>query len=218
MSKAWLHDNDVVIKACVYQLLDLLPLAWGTASPAILATSTFSLPSQLKRNRKGLGDTAAEKELTHFLKLADVIEPEPAEIALAATLEEEALRRALPLDSGESQMVAVVALREMPLLLTGDKRAISALHVLGKPDVDGRIACLEQLMATLVQQAGCPGVRVRVCSRPETDKTLTSCFSCASDSAEADGVLAGLASYVRDLRTSSGLVLLAGDDLSAVVP
>lgn len=213
MSEVWLHDNDVVVKLCGYQLCDERREAVDDIEPAILGTAKFSLVSQVARSRSIKDREAAKLQLDQFLKQATVIEAEADEIELAAKLEEEALRQALPLDTGESQLVAVLAARDLPLLLTGDKRAIKALFVLGEPDVDGRLACLEQLMATLLQKHGIGKIRPKICSEPEIDKTLTLCFSCNADDVKIESVTEGLASHVRHLRASSGNLLIAGESL-----
>lgn len=213
----WLHDNDVVIKVCGYQLLDLLLTCMGKTRPAILATSTFSLPSQIRKKAKIRNQSAATEELRRFLENAEVIEPERAELELAAAIEEEAVRRALPLDGGESQLIAILAYRTMPLLVTGDKRAIIALYELGRPDVHGRMACLEQLTMTLARHAGFQSVRSHVCPEPQLDRALSSCFACSSEHAADESIEQGLTSYVDHLRRSSGSLLTPGDDLLAIV-
>ena len=53
-----------------------------------------------------------------------LLNPTPQEISLAANLEEAAAKCAVELDTGESQLVAILLQRSGPLLLTGDKRAI----------------------------------------------------------------------------------------------
>lgn len=64
--------------------------------------------------------------------------------------EEQAFAKAFEFDTGESQLVAILLTRNFPLLLTGHKRAIAALAGIGLNDVNGRIACLEQLVSLLL--------------------------------------------------------------------
>ena len=56
-----------------------------------------------------------------------LLEPTASEIELAAEFEAQAQRQNVPLDSGESQLAAIALSRAARGILTGDKRAITAL-------------------------------------------------------------------------------------------
>jgi hypothetical protein len=74
------------------------------------------------------------RRLDDFLASVELIEPTVEESTLAAEFESLALAAALPLDAGESQLCAVLVSRNLPLLVTGDKRAITALESLVDSD------------------------------------------------------------------------------------
>ncbi len=140
-----------------------------------------------------------------------LLEPSPEEAALAAELEYEAQRANLSLDSGESQLCAIVLKRNVSWLLTGDKRAIAALESLSAQMSFGaalakRIVCLEQLFLRLLV-LNAKALAMAVCNEPNLDKALTMCFACSSGTATADSIKEGLISYVGDLRKSAATLL-----------
>ncbi len=137
---------------------------------------------------------------------------------MAAEFEEIAAKNSLDFDTGESQLAAILLKRGASLLLTGDKRAIEALNGLGASGFAGRIACFEQLIASIINKCGHQQLRERVCNEPQTDKAVTICFSCSNAEVYEEEITAGLASYVEDLRLSTGTLLLDSLDLSAAVP
>ncbi len=184
--------------------------------PAILPAAQFSLRDQAKRtgriaNRKVLTDN-----IEAFIDQAEVIEPTADEIATAAALEEAALQASVQLDTGESQLVAILVSRALPLILTGDKRAVIAVNVISVSETGGRVACLEQLMLAIFETTPLDAVRVKVCAEPNMDKALMICFACSSLDVSLENVRACLESYINNLRRESGLVLLDGQ-LSAVI-
>jgi hypothetical protein len=147
-------------------------------------------------------------KVDRFIARADLIEPTGDEIALAARLEESALRAAVQLDTGESQLVALLISRKLPLMLTGDKRAIVALHVINVTDASRRIGCLEQLIHAIIETVPLDRIRAKICAEPQMDKTLTICFACASDTVALESVRECLMSYSRDLESHSGTILI----------
>ena len=111
---------------------------------------------------------------------------------------------------GESQLCAILILREVPVLLTGDKQAITAMEELldahdKLKSVCGRIRCLEQLMARLVEKAGAEikPLREAICGEPTVDKAMTYSFSCSSESVAIESVVEGLNSYASAVRQSA---------------
>jgi hypothetical protein len=219
MGEGILLDNDVVLKVCAYRShREMVSLTTsGELPPGMLAIGRFTLRSRFKRSRF-LADVAASslafRELLAAIRLLDPTEPE---IQLAAEIEERATALSLEFDTGESQLLAILLVREGKLLVTGDKRAVQALHGVGMAAAEGRIACLEQLIAGMLADCDLTMLRNHVCSEPEADKALTACFACSASSVEAEDVLAGLRSYSSHLRNATGALLLISDDLSAIV-
>ena len=165
-------------------------------------------------------DSAADldQQLESLISNAGLVNPTPEEIAFAEHLEERASRLALEFDVGESQLLSVLVHRNAKLLLTGDKRAIRAIHALDVNDIDGRLAALEQVFATMIRADGLSPLREAVCAYPRVDRALTICFACASPTVTTDDVNDALASYVGSLRTESGNLLYDALDFSAIVP
>ena len=219
MAKFVLIDVDIALKACNYRSQrGLLACTTIDQPPALLSIGRFSLRNRV-RTAKNLKDPSGLKEAIEDL-IANIrlVEPTSDEINMAAEFEEEAARCFLEFDTGESQLLAILLHRNASLLLTGDKRAIQAVHGLGVQGVDGRIACLEQLIATILGKCDYQEVRERVCGEPCVDIALTSCFACTALEVSEEDIQVGLASYVGHLRRSTGALLLPSSDLSAVIP
>jgi len=219
MAEGVLLDNDIVLKTCAYRCHRemIARTTSGGVTPGMLAIGRFTLRSRFKRSRilaDAAGSALAFEELLAAIRLVD---PSEREIQLAAEIEERAAALSLEFDTGESQLLAVLLVRGEKLLITGDKRAVHALYEVGMVGAEGRIACLEQLVASVLAHCGAAALRNRVCAEPEVDKALTACFACFASSVEAENVLAGLRSYSRHLRNRTGALLLSSDDLSAIV-
>lgn len=218
MAERVLVDNDVVLKISCYGLIDqaLVATTVGGVPPAILGVGRFVIRSRLTKAR-GIADSGRARAcFEHLLTTLNVVEPEDAELSLAAEFEAEASRRNLELDSGESQLLAVLVQRGCDLLLTGDKRAIAAIGAIAAETAASRIACLEQLMCQLIEAAGVVAIRPRVCAEPKVDQAVTICFGCfRPDPPQDHEVIEGLASYIAHLDQAAAGVLLPGIDLNA---
>lgn len=221
MSEPFVLDNDIALKACCYDCTEEFAATCCASRKAlILATAPFVLRDRIARSSRIKNRARASQALGALLTRLAPAEPTDDELALAAELEETATQRNLELDTGESILFAILSLSGARALLTGDKRAVSALEVaseiLGVSKADGRIACFEQVMSTLLQQGG-PVLAAKVCAEPDVDKALAICFRCTSGSFDAASAQAGLASYVADLRKSAPRLLSIGDSLQALV-
>ena len=144
------------------------------------------------------------------------LEPTDREVNLAAGFEIAAQEVGLSLDSGESQLAAMVIERAVPLLETGDKRAIRSIEqLLDKVDellpIQGRVRCLEQIVRRVLDDAGAiDRVAAAMCAEPGVDKTMSICFGCSSGRPPTlDQVIEGLASYIASLRADAPRVLVA---------
>ena len=219
MTERVLFDVDVAWKVCAYSAAKSFIGATGTEpTPAcMLAVTPFVLRSLTKRRRGVDSAPGLDQQIDHLISNAGLINPTPEETAFAEDLEERAARLALEFDVGESQLLSVLVHRNAELLLTGDKRAIHAMHILALSDIDGSIASLEQTIATMIVTDGVSPLRDAVCANPRVDRAMTICFACASRSVVADDVNAALASYVHSLRAESGNLLYDALDFSAVV-
>ena len=213
MTDLALVDNDVVLKLCRYGYHRYLKATLGGWSAAILNVSRFALRDRVRKTT----DVADREQLAAAMEEAietyQLIQPDNGEVALAADLEEEATRRGLELDAGESQLLAVLLTRTSPVLLTGDKRAVVAIHGLGAIDAAGRVGCLEQIMGSLLTMTDFTAFRRGICADPGADRAITASFACSTSSVDEHDVRVGLRSYINHLRAASGGILLSGDQL-----
>jgi hypothetical protein len=209
-----LVDNDIVFKGACYALLpDVLATVCDQEDPiGVLGAARFVVSKKIQRTPVNKGRDAALANLEEFLRRSLAIEPTEAEQTMAAELELAALNSGVSLDSGESQLCAVLIERVVPWLLTGDKRAICAIERLLNSDgrlaaITGKVKCLEQLvLAGLVDVARANSFREKICAEAHIDKTLSICFSCISAAATSD-CIEGLKSYIGDLRKQAERVL-----------
>lgn len=208
-------DNDILFKVACFCLFDELILANcnpDEGSVGILGAARYVVPKKIQKNVRAAIATAAKKAFQTFIDRAVIIEPTEDEQVMAADFELAAQRAAVALDSGESQLCAVLIARTLPLLLTGDKRAICALEHLLATDarlsaLSGKVRCLEQLVLRPLSAENYWRFRVAVCQDPGVDKTLAICFSCTLEEATLEGITEGLKSYINDLRTKANRIL-----------
>lgn len=211
-----LVDNDALIKLSAYSLWSciqsaaVLPEAVG-----VLGAARYVVPKAIARSERITDHDGAISAWEALLDLASELEPTDAELSLATEMENAANDLGLALDFGESQLCAMAVHRPDTLLLTGDKRALVAAEKLRSAvghlaQLDGKLACLEQLLHALLAQSDGEELRAHVCAEPEVDKALSICFSCTNQSEVVAVDDAGLVSYIDDLRTSAPNVLVGG--------
>jgi hypothetical protein len=217
MTEPVLLDNDAALKIACYSLVDemLASIAPGNCPVAILGVGWFVIRSRLAKADNIADPERARAALEHLMESLSLVEPDSTELAIAADLESAANRQDVELDGGESQLLAILTNRGWPLLITGDKRAIAAMAVVGPGEARGKVACLEQLVAQLVRELGWSVVRLRVCAEPAVDRALTICFGCSVTSSSEEDVLTGLGSYIGHLAKAAPGILLEGELLRA---
>jgi len=209
-----LVDNDILFKVACFGLFDELILTncQPEGSVGILGAARYVVPKRIQKTVAATIAATAQASFQTLLDVAEIIEPTDEEQLMAADFELAAQRAGVALDSGESQLCAVLIVRVLPLLLTGDKRAICALEHLLDTDarlnaLAGKVRCLEQLVLQSLSADNYSQFRIAVCQEPGVDKTMAICFSCRSEEATLDGITAGLKSYVNDLRSQANRIL-----------
>jgi hypothetical protein len=210
MPEQVLLDNDVVLKVACYAVVTeaLTATTSDGTPPGMLGVGRFVIRRRVERATNIADRDRARDSLERMIATVEMFEPTEDELSLAADLEAEASRQGLELDGGESQLLAIVAMRNFHCLLTGDKRAITAMATVAMALAAGRILCFEQLMARIVAAVGADAVRPRVCGEPQVDRALTACFGCARDAVPHADVVDGLDSYVGHLeRTAPGVLM-----------
>jgi len=207
-------DNDILFKGACYGLLSQLigTTCSETEVVGVLGSARFVVGKKIEKSKLRRNRAAALAIFLEFLNQSEAMEPTPDEQDMAADLELTAQRLGINLDSGESQLCAMLVYRVLPLLLTGDKRAIKAMERLVNADnrlvaICGKVRCLEQLVLDALANWDNAAFRKAVCSEPEVDKALAICFSCTNQSIEVASVIEGLQSYIGSLRMESSRVL-----------
>lgn len=208
-----LIDNDILLKGSCYGLLrDLVAANCQSIPVGYLAVARFVLGKKLKK-AKLRGELAQiESGLNTFLSEHESIEPTTEEAGLASEMEASAQAQALPLDTGESQLLAILITRGATSLFTGDKRAITATEKLLDcvpvlATAVGKMKCLEQLVKRVLEGKGLDPMRSSICGEPDVDRALTICFQCFSSCVQLEDALTALESYINDLRKCSPRVL-----------
>ena len=207
-------DNDILFKGACYGLLSELisTTCSSTEVAGVLGSARFVVSKKIEKSKLRRNGAAALTNFTQFLSRTESLEPTGSEQNMAADLELAAQRIGINLDSGESQLCSILVHRVLPLLLTGDKRAIAAMEKLIDADarlrpICGKVRCLEQLVHDALANGEQGNFRRAVCAEPEIDKALAICFSCTNQSIEAASVIEGLHSYIRSLRMEASRVL-----------
>ncbi len=208
-------DNDVVLKGASYGFLANLlgAIQGGPYSHGILGSARFVLPKALRRRPPSRVEAAAS-ELDNALATLETLEPTGEETILAAELEYEALRQALPLHGGECLLISMLSSRDLKHLLTGDRNAISALGKLILPasldsaKLVGKFICFEQAVLHMALSRGASAVRNEICAERDVDTAMRVCFSCSSPDVGEASWLAGLESHIGQLRGVSGSLLI----------
>ena len=203
-------DNDVLYKGVSFgllpRLIDAIP-----AKPhelGVLGLAKFVISRKLRK----LGASPALEVFEQFLRDATSLEPTEAEAQYAADLEYEAQRIGLYVDSGESQLCAIVIVRALASLVTGDKRAIAGIEALLSArreiaNLSGKVICLEQLLLRSVQNGDPTTIRDAICTNANVDRTLATCFSCRSPEVGVESCIEALDSYIAHLRSSAPTIL-----------
>lgn len=200
-----LIDNDVIVKLVRWGLAtDLLHHCCATGCTqtiSVLATARWVCRTTLERAvSRSNEDPSILSEFDEALLLLDVVEPDPAQLEIAASLEDQAIQAGLPLDPGES-ILAAISTSSSGVLLTGDKRAIEALELLldSIPVLDslrGRVAGLEHAMMSLLVHLGDKAVGSGVGRAPAADTAMRLVFLASTGTPRTP---LGLQSYIDSL-------------------
>lgn len=209
-----LVDNDILMKVSCYGLFDELFSACSSppAETGVLGAARFVVTKAIQSTSLRGVSTEAIDRLNHFLESSSPVEPTDEEQSLAADFELQAQQAGIALDAGESQLCAVLIVRALCCLYTGDKRAIQAMGQLltSEPRLQylcEKVQCLEQLVLNCLSDENSVKVRAAVCSEPDVDKALSISFSCKNDSTTFEIVAEGLSSYINYLRQQAPQIL-----------
>ena len=189
-------DNDIVIKLSAFDLFDgaitILNLDWEQLRVYSAAQYTFRGKSYIAQ----YSESVCQKAIAITQKCQKV----EADNSIEFTL----LNKVKNIDEGEAALIAATADKDVFLLTTGDKKCLKALAT--DPNLEsvckrlcGRVICLEQIILKLIEAKGFVFVRDRVLPMVSCDKSLQICFGVSSPATE-ENVMAGLNSYINDIR------------------
>lgn len=184
MSDGAALDTDVLLKISAYGLSgELMALLAPHGSAGTLGLTHLIAGRQLARKRGVVDRAGAAADLASLLAQLERLEPDDDEIALAAELASIAQTLSLPLDAGEAQLTAIVMSRGLPMMVTGDKRALGALSTMLADDADrpplrGRLVCFEQVISAITTMIGAVAMRSRICAEPDVDGAMRLACSC----------------------------------------
>lgn len=213
-------DTDILLKAASYRVAsEVVAVLKTKGAPAALGLTHLIAGKQLARKRGVRDRLGAAAELQSLLALLGRLEPDDEEIAIAADLAAKAQDRGLPLDTGEAQLAAITIMRGLPLLVTGDKRAIAALASLLLGEIDrvalvGRLACFEQVIASIATMIGEQELRLRICGEPDVDGAMRLACSCGREGWDPAQLHEACESFVDAVRLEAGDLLVAGSALA----
>ena len=116
------------------------------------------------------------------------------------------------IDHGDAVLVASCISKDSSLLTTSDKRCLQAVEsndalAAVRSAIAGRVRCLEQVIKQTIASKGLDFVWERVLPGRDCDTVLQIVFSDARERTE-ESVLQALDSYIRDLRDSTGDLLI----------
>lgn len=215
MPEMALLDNDVIFKCACFGCVGELPqVIGGGVSPHRLSLVDFVLRRKISKSSRITDKTGALSRLSTCLEWSAALEPTDEELSLAADIEAAAQQLNVSFDSGESQLLAVLVVRQARGLYTGDKRAIEGLgplaeHLAMSESIMNKIICFEQVMLILLRVLGAKELASRVCREAEVDKAASICCGCASGVSDEAGIAEGLNSYINHLRGRCGSALSA---------
>ncbi len=192
---ALLADNDVLLSAAHWSLLDLVPTIVA-ATWADISVLTSLPPRARKADPKLFKDPAVAAMMVPYLAQCAPM-PEP-DVSLIARLQGRP-----DIDAGEQVLFAAAGSATDALVLTGDKRAIralAALHADGLlPELTGRLLCLEQLLWHALLSLGADELARRCRQYPDQDKATLAIIG-RSGAKTNTQIQEGLASYLGELK------------------
>jgi hypothetical protein len=186
-----LMDNDALLKAAHWDLLDIVPALVGCTWAETACLPQFP-PRVSRAEAKLFADTSVAEALAARLALRSPL-PEPDVRILGA------LQSRPGIDAGELLLVGALAATPGARLLTGDKRALAALAKTDAlPTCGERFLCVEQLLWLGLDQLGPEQLIQRVRRWSFRDEAIRAIVGRDREKS-TDELREGLKSYVRSL-------------------
>lgn len=197
-----LIDNDVLVKAAHWGLLDHLPALVEADWNAVAAPESLIYRAR-RADPKLFRNAAAAADL--FGRLAKTARLPPPNVEVVRQLQ-----GAVGIDVGELALIGALYDYPETILLTGDKRALVALadpaFATIHERIRGRVMCLEQFLAYVLTRTGPEALAVAVGAHRELDAAAR-CIVGSTDTKNAASIQEGLKSYINDLNQKAAGVL-----------
>jgi hypothetical protein len=199
-------DNDIIHKLAAFGLLDETLHFLEITHSDIYVLITAKYKFRINKRDKGAKRYGEETHgrICKIIASVNKLSNEPP----SATVD--CLGRSMGIDAGEAILFAAAAEDPQALILTGDKKALCALATSGANEIveqlAGRILCLEQIVAGIMDATSFEFVRDAVSKERDIDTTMKIVFSNGTMTAESDA-RQGLGSYTDNLRADTGDLL-----------
>lgn len=197
-------DNDVAIKIAQYQLMDEFLTLYTRKTSHLFVLGTLKYRTHIADEKKSvnfLGSNEARDGLIELLSNSD-----EAEISDQEKSNELLSLNIRNLDAGELILFYLVSQTESARMMTGDKRAVKAAF---KCDVlhslESKVIILEQAIHQMVEHFGHKVISNKVRALKGVDCAIEACFGVSSASTY-ENTVAGLDSYINDLKKSCPLI------------
>ncbi len=188
-------DVDALSKLAHWNILPILPSLTGYTWGDIGTVSSLI-------HRANRGISAPDGKLFHSSGAARVAVDAISKMGNLATPSPEildALGGSNQIDAGEAVLLATIADDPNGRFLTGDKRALRALSVLGcAPRFSGKILLVEHILWDCLESKGRDWVLLNVCPFRDIDKAITLILGGRCD-ASVDNLTDGIRSYINEI-------------------
>jgi hypothetical protein len=194
-------DIDITFKLHALRLFEEAIDALGVdGAIRVLAQAKFSNGSRMPAKRR---HNRVEKYGEEAVAAAAAIFDDAVEVDPGSAEAMDVLAGIDGIDDGEAALIAAAMSQDAIVLVTGDKRCLSALSTNPKlADVRrallGRIVCLESLILKLIDDCGFEYVRDRVVPNMRCDTAVRAAFGSGLDARQANVVAALTAALPSD--------------------
>ena len=197
--RSLLIDTDIFVLLAGAGMLDRVIDLFGFTKPNVYRLDAVTYQIQRSASFKKYPAVVRSRALAACGEVVPLAMRDPSTRTLAR------LSEIYDLDDGEVQLIAAMMEQDTYFLATGDKRAIraAARDQWVRPQVQGRIICLETALIELVCNDGIEIVASAFSVLRDVNTTLRVVFSRGDDTSH-ENCIAGLDSYLNELIADVG--------------
>lgn len=210
-----LFDADVLIKLsvldCYAESVAAMGLQVSQCATLLSMTKSAGIDRQEVRERRAGPGKAARRLYRTLAAIPTIDRLTTEERTLAVEITGVSQAQGLFVDGGEAMLIAISLHRNIPLVATGDKKAIRSLPELCRhvPSVSGlknRIACLEHLLIKVARAEGFGKIQPRLWAGRSCDTALSNILNAADN--DEGAFYTGMHAKLAQLRATAGPFLL----------